>query len=446
MRPAEAPTEPYKTVKMAAFVPVGRLPSYDIQVEDVHEFYAVGICVQNCMGNYHPHGDSSIGGAIETMVHAPEPYVDGNGSNWGSITDDASALRYCEGKLTEYAWTNFFEGDKVDVIDMAFNYDDTTKEPVWLPSNTCNLLVNGTYGISVGAAVNIPSFSLQSVNAIIVKALSQKAKLTVKDATSTLRFSSIYDGEVVKSAANRKAFDELVKNGIASIDFAPKYHVEKDAVVVTGFTAHLRSGKALEKIANDDRVAYLHDETSIEKGARFVVKLKQGIKPEKDVIASILKPLFTREAFKVSYLIEQSVKDADADNTEMMFKASGLIELIYNWIDWRLTLEGSILDNRIKLREATVERLNLLLLGFNNRDVLDACRDDKDPRGYLMKKLKVNEKQADVLLSLTVRQLTKLYNRDLLAEIKSEKDAIADLMKQRKNPTRNIIAALGAKG
>lgn len=398
------------------------------------------------MGKYHPHGDAPISSAIETMVNCAEPFIDGNETNWGTISKPSAASRYTEAKLTEYAFNTFFDKDYIPTIEFQANYDDSLQEPISLPAKTCALLVNGTSGIAVGATCNIPAFTLETVNALIVKALSRKTKLTPKEVMETLVFHFPYGGKFNKTPDNRKAFENVVKNGSGTIEIIPEFSIPKDgkSIIVTGIPVSLRSGKAEIKIATHPDVQTLVDETTIENGMRYVINMKKGIKADKDKALQILKPIITKQAYRIAYLMD-TYKEVDGEEiVETEFTESSLIDLLYSWIEYREELEEEKIEYQIEVLLKSIDRLKLYKLAHDKRDILDKCRDQNDPKAFLMKKLKVNDEDANFLLNLTVRQLTKIYSRDVLAEIKDAENEIKSLKKDLKNVKPLIVKSLKA--
>ena len=137
------------------------------------------------MGLYHPHGDSSIESAMHKLVNSPVPFIDGCGSNWGTITSKPGASRYIECRLS--AWTSAtFLDDIHATCPMIPNYDDQREEPLWLPAKTMAVLINGSSGIAVGSTTDIPSFTEKSVNTMLERFL--KKELSVDDIVDTLVF------------------------------------------------------------------------------------------------------------------------------------------------------------------------------------------------------------------------------------------------------------------
>ena len=161
------------------------------------DFVKTARLVGDIIGRYHPHGDASVAGAITTIVQSNVPVISGKG-NWGSLIDPAAAMRYTNCRLSNYGWS-FFDPDYINKSVSSFvpNYDDTTVEPVSLPSLMPNVLLNGGDGIGVGTTTMLPTFTPESVAAVMTRLLSGE-KLVALDFAKTLKYANRYGGKLVK--------------------------------------------------------------------------------------------------------------------------------------------------------------------------------------------------------------------------------------------------------
>jgi len=362
-----------------------------------------------------------------TMANSPLPTIDGSG-NWGSVEDDAAAARYVEARLSKFAAGCFFEPGYVETVRMQDNYDDSRKEPVELPARECNLLLNGSQGIAVGTTCNVPSFHRKGVRKLVMAELAGGAD--VKTAKKLLDFNLAWGG--VRVGGDDDAFEELLKNGRASIRFGPKHVIEGKTCIITGLVANIKSGKAMTRMAADQAVDSIVNETSPENGLRYVISLRRNV-PAKDAekaFARILRPLHSTEAFRLAYLVhgEEGIE----------FRTGGLLSLVKEWTEGRVELERRSIRYRMSVMRKRLERLDLLQLAWENRDTLDAARDEKDPKAYVRKRLDVDDERAEAMMQLTVRQLSRLHAKDVDGERKSVRKELAE----RKEELRDARATL----
>lgn len=409
-----------------------------------HKALKAAVTVGETLGNYHPHGDAAVTDTMANMVHSPEPLIDGNGSNWGSLTTNPAAPRYTEARLSKFSFTNFFDPAYIATTDMEPNYDGRLFEPVALPSNTFHMIVNGVEGIGVGTTCNIPSFTLKSVNALLIKALQSKERLKAADVMRILKFSNVYGGHMSDVPENKVGFKSFLENGTGSILFHPDYTVENKGtrLVVTGFPKKMRTGTVLERLAEHPLVGSMTNETSIESGIKFVFTAKKGAKFEGRSFDTLLRHMSDKQAFRIAYLIE-TVHEVDGKYiTNSTLKESGLIDALYDWIIERRTAFTKATKWRIDQEQRKLDKTNLQLLAHTNRDVLDACRDQKDPKAYLIAKLKVDSEGADYLLGMTVMQLTRINGDKIKAKIKEHNSIIAGFKGQLKNVEATIVEEL----
>ena len=392
--------------------------------------------VGECLGKYHPHSNEAIYQAMCTMADAPEPLLDTEG-NWGTLTNGAAAQRYVEARLSAFAQANYFDPRYTPVIEYMLNYDDTTKEPMHLPSQTLELLVNGSRGISVGATCHIPSFTRESVDKVLRAYLKGK-KISVDWIARTLDHRLSYGGRMANTVSNGNAMRELVAHGKGSITFHPVWKAQStNKIVVTGFVSHIRDSTALTRIAGMEQVSSVVNESTIENGIRFVITLRRGVRASDERVAlKVLRPLIHRHSYHLAYLVE--VLDADTGRPSVEFRTGSMLAMFESWIDWRVKLEERALDWEMSECDKRMNRLRLLLLAHDERDVLDACRDSQDPKQYLMTNMPCRAEEADVLLGLSVRQLTRLAHRDLRKELKNEKMGLKTLKRRRTNVRKTL--------
>src|ERR1035437_2275530 len=180
------------------------------------------------IGRYHPHGSAAVEGAITTIMHANVSTMRGKG-NWGSLVDSAAAARYTNCTLSHYGWT-FFDSDYIhkDVTQFVPNYDDTTVEPVSLPSFMPNVLINGGEGIGVGTTTKLPTFTPESL-IVVMKLLLQGEHMDPVAFARTLRPINRYGGRLVNTKENRQAWLGLFTSSSANVSFRAELVVDRDS-------------------------------------------------------------------------------------------------------------------------------------------------------------------------------------------------------------------------
>src|ERR1700704_1472125 len=251
--------------------------------------------VGEVMGKYHPHGDSAI---YDTLVRMAQDFslryllVDGQG-NFGSIDDDpAAAMRYTEARLTRLA-TELLRGIDADTVDFGPNYDESTQEPLVLPARFPNLLVNGTSGIAVGMATNIPPHNLREVSAAVVAYIDNPA-IDLEGLMEHIKGPDFPGGGMMSREGIRDAY----ASGRGSIRVRARAPVEplkggKDAIVVTELPFMVKKGgeggliAKIADLARDKKlegISDLRDESDERSGMRLVIELKRGGPPAKVVL------------------------------------------------------------------------------------------------------------------------------------------------------------------
>ena len=248
--------------------------------------------VGDTMGKYHPHGDSSIYGALVNMAQdwsTRYPLVDGHG-NFGSVDGDgAAAMRYTEARLSKVAMTMLKDIDK-DTVDFVPNFDETEKEPVVLPSRIPNLLVNGTQGIAVGMATNIPPHNLREVVAAIEKMIDNRVNENRDtDLEEIMEIIKGPDFPTGGEILGKSGIESAYKTGRGKIKVRAVTEIEpmqngKNRIIVTELPYMVNKARLIKYIADlqknkkIDGITELRDETSRE-GMRIVIELRRDINP-----------------------------------------------------------------------------------------------------------------------------------------------------------------------
>ena len=248
--------------------------------------------VGDTMGKYHPHGDSSIYGALVNMAqewNLRYPLVDGHG-NFGSVDGDgAAAMRYTEARLSKIAMEMLSDINK-NTVDFAPNFDETEKEPTVLPSRFPNLLVNGTTGIAVGMATNIPPHNLREVIGAVDKIIDDRIEdreTTLDDVCEIVKGPDFPTGAMI---LGRKGISEAYRTGRGKIKVRAVTNIEpmangKHRIIVTELPYLVNKARLIEKIADlhkekrVDGITDLRDESDRE-GMRIVIELRKDVNPQ----------------------------------------------------------------------------------------------------------------------------------------------------------------------
>ena len=384
--------------------------------------------VGDVMGKYHPHGDSAI---YESMVRMAQPFsyrymlVDGHG-NFGSVDGDgAAAMRYTEARMSKLAMEMLRDINK-DTVDFQSNYDDTEREPAVLPARFPNLLVNGTTGIAVGMATNIPPHNLNEVIAAI-ELLMENPEVTTNELMEVLPGPDFPTGGLVMGKSGiRRAYE----TGKGSITVRGKVEVTempngKERILVTELPYMVNKAKLIEQISELHRdkriegITALRDESSRE-GMRIVIDVRR------DVSASvILNNLYKMTALQSSFgfnmlAIEKGVP-----------KILSLKRILENYIEHQqevVTRRTQFDKNKAEARAHILEGLRIALDHIDEIIALiRASNSDDEAKNTMMERFSLSDRQAQAILDMRLRRLTGLERDKIENEYQSLLELIADL-------------------
>jgi DNA gyrase subunit A len=395
--------------------------------------------VGDTMGKYHPHGDSSIYDALVKLAqewNTRYPLVDGHG-NFGSVDGDgAAAMRYTEARLSKISMQMTADIDE-DTVDFVPNFDETEKEPVVLPSRYPNLLVNGTSGIAVGMATNIPPHNLKEVVNAVVRIIDNKIdedrETDIEEILGIIKGPDFPTGAQILGTAG---INEAYRTGRGKIKVRAVSEIEtmdngKQRIVVTELPYMVNKARLVEKIADLvkekklDGVTALRDESSRE-GMRIVIELR------KDVNANImLNKLYKHTQLQDTFGV---IMLALVDNQP---KVLNIMEML----GYYLKHQEDVVTRRTKFRLAKAEKrahiVQGLLIALDNIDeVIRIIRGSKsvdEAKASLMERFELSEAQAQAIVEMRLRALTglereKLENeyKELMARIAEYKAILAD--------------------
>lgn len=408
---------------------------YKMGIKNSGSYKKAARIVGNVIGFYHPHGDKGVADAMVTLANSPEKLIQGQG-NWGDYENSAGAVRYIECRLSKFSEQYLLDPIYLAVVPMVPNYDGEDVEPVYLPAKLPNLLINGTEGIATGCSNLIPSFSTTSVIKIIKKGL-KGTKFTPKLCKSNLEFKFTYGGTYCGSDEDLLNY---YKTGSGSLQFKPDFHIKKNILIITSIAPRFKIGKVLDTVLSFKGVSDVEDKRQGEEIKFNIIMSKSLSKKDKDsLIEKIKTKLITR-------LPCQTIITIRNDNGEDVdFERTNLPNFLTKWLRYRINLEIKVVKYLIKLEQQNLQKQNWLLFAVNNRKIIILALDNKDPKKYLMKTLKIQEDQADFILNLKVKRLAKLEAKQLRLKIKKHKLEIKILKKDIKNINSRILKQLAKK-
>ncbi len=395
--------------------------------------------VGDTMGKYHPHGDSSIYGALVNMAQkwsTRYPLVDGHG-NFGSVDGDgAAAMRYTEARLSKISMEMLADINK-DTVDFAPNFDETEKEPVVLPSRYPNLLVNGTSGIAVGMATNIPPHNLREVIAGVVKIIDNRVEEGRE--TSLEEILEIVKGPDFPTGATilgRAGIEEAYRTGRGKIRVRAVYDIEtlangKNRIVVTELPYMVNKARLIEKIAElvkekkVDGITDLRDESNRE-GMRVCIELRRDVNANV-LMNRLLKHTQLQDTFGVIML-------ALVNNEPRILNLKQMLEYYLQHQEEVVTRRTKFDLNKAEERGHILEGLIKALDHIDEViKIIRGSANVADAKAQLMERFALSEIQAQAIVDMRLRALTglereKLENeyRELMAKIAELKAILAD--------------------
>jgi topoisomerase IV subunit A len=407
--------------------------------------------IGDVIGKYHPHGDTAC---YEAMVHMAQefsfryPIVDGQG-NWGSTDDPKSfaAMRYTEARMTRYAEL-LLEELEHGTVDWTLNYEGTLEEPQMLPARLPNLLLNGTSGIAVGMATDIPPHNLREVAAACVHLLEEP------DATTRALLKHIKGpdlptgGEIISPRADLIAFYE---SGVGGFKARAVWEQEEDSghIIITQLPFQVSGSRVQEQIAQQIRdkklpmVDDVRDESDHENPTRIVIEPRSN---RVDVV-QLMAHLFATTDLERSYRVNLNVIASDGRPRVMGLKA-----LLTEWLEFRQKTVRRRLQHRL---DKVVRRLHILdglLIAYLNLDeVIRIIRREDEPKPLLIKRFKLSEEQVEAILETKLRHLAKLEEMKIreeqqaLAEERGKLETIINSKAKLRNLVRDEITADAAE-
>lgn len=381
--------------------------------------------VGDVIGKYHPHGDSAV---YDTMVRLAQPFsmrvplVDGHG-NFGSIDgDSAAAMRYTEARLDKPAMELLRDLDK-ETVDFQPNYDESLQEPVVLPSRFPNLLVNGSSGIAVGMATNIPPHNLgEAIDATCM--MIDNPDCTVDDLMKVLPGPDFPTGGIIMG---RKGIRDAYETGKGSLTIRSKCRIEegkngKHSIVVSEIPYQVNRTNLLKKIADLIRDKKLPEISNVHDGADrhgidIIIELKQNAIPQ-----VVLNKLYKHTQLQVGF------------GCNMLALVNGVPRVLSlkEILHYYILHQEEVVERRTRYDLAKAEVRAHILEGFvialdNIDEVIQIIRSsntDREAKDVLMERFKLSEKQSEAILEMKLRRLTGLEREKIEAELKELREKI----------------------
>lgn len=378
--------------------------------------------VGDVLGKYHPHGDSAC---YEAMVLMAQPFsyryplITGQG-NWGSADDPKSfaAMRYTEAKMSAYANTLLTELGQ-GTVDWQDNFDGSMQEPMTLPARLPNILLNGTTGIAVGMATDIPPHNLNEVVRGAIRLL-KNPDLSVKQLTQSIPAPDLpTKAEIITP---KKDLQALYETGRGSYKMRAVYHVdknEKNLVIIDALPYQVSGNKIQEQIARlmtEKKLPWvvdIHDESDHENACRIVLELRSS----RVDVDRVMSHLFASTDLESSYRVNLNMIGLNGKP-----QVKNLKEILEEWLQCRRHVVTRRLEYRLDKIDKRLHILAGLLIAYLHIDeVIRIIREEDDPKAELMSRYDLTEIQANAILDIRLRQLAKLEE----FELKREQDELA---------------------
>jgi DNA gyrase subunit A len=384
--------------------------------------------VGDVLGKYHPHGDASVYDALVRMVQEfalRYPLIDGQG-NFGTIDDNAAAYRYTEARLTPVAMSLLEDIDK-NTVDVQANFDDRLQEPTVLPAKIPNLLVNGSSGIAVGMATNIPPHNLREV-AKAVELLIDEPDSSIADLRKVIKGPDFPTGAYIYG---REGIKEAYETGRGRVIMRARAQIEEKEssgryqIVVTELPYMVsmeRLHKDIAELANQRKIEGISDarNESDKDGIRLVVELKRDANPN-----VVLNQLYKHTAMQSTFGVIMLALDHGAP------KVMNLKQLLERFVEHRHDIVVRRTKFDLEAAEAREHILEGLKIAVDHIDeiveLIKKSKDVPDADARLRKRFDLSEKQSDAILNMRLAKLTGLEIEKLEAELKEVRGTIKEL-------------------
>ncbi|WP_127477599.1 DNA topoisomerase IV subunit A [Sulfurivermis fontis] len=381
--------------------------------------------VGDVLGKFHPHGDSAC---YEAMVLMAQPFsyryplIDGQG-NWGSPDDPKSfaAMRYTESRLARFSDLLLTEVEQ-GTVDWVPNFDGTLEEPALLPSRVPHVLLNGTTGIAVGMATDIPPHNLREVVSACVRLL-EEPRATIEQLCEHIQGPDYpTDAEIITPRAELL---KMYQTGGGSVRMRARWERDEGDIVITALPYQVSGAKVLEQIAQQMQqkklpmVEDLRDESDHENPTRLVIVPRSN----RIDVDELMNHLFATTDLERSYRVNMNVLGLDGRP-----RVKNLREMLTEWLEFRIRTVRRRLEHRLDKVQRRLHILDGLLIAFLNIDeVIHIIRTEDEPKPVLMARFGLSDEQAEAILELKLRHLAKLEEMKIRGEqdeLAQERDAL----------------------
>ncbi|HEY4449437.1 MAG TPA: DNA topoisomerase IV subunit A [Steroidobacteraceae bacterium] len=413
----------------------------ELGLSAVSKHKKAALTVGDVLGKFHPHGDTAC---YEAMVLMAQPFayryplIDGQG-NWGSQDDPKSfaAMRYTEAKLTRYA--EVLLGELSDgTVDWTPNYDGSREEPAILPARLPNLLLNGTTGIAVGMATDIPPHNLREVAAAAIHLL-EEPEATTAALMKHVKGPDLPTGaEIISPRADLREFYD---KGVGAFRARATWEIEDGNIVVTAFPYQVSPSRVLQQIDEQWRAKKLpmvesyNDESDHENPTRLVIVPRSN----RVDLTELMNHLFATTDLERNYRVNLNIIALDGRPRVMSLR-----EILSEWLEFRTTTVTRRLQYRLEKVSRRLHILDGLIIVYLNLDeVIRIIRREDEPKPVLMKRFKLSDEQAEEILNTRLRHLAKLEEMKIREEQKTlaaEREELEALLKS-KAKLKKLIAS-----
>ncbi|AUI65555.1 MULTISPECIES: DNA topoisomerase IV subunit A [Glaesserella] len=383
--------------------------------------------VGDVLGKFHPHGDTACYGAMVGMAQDftfRYPLIDGQG-NWGSTEDNAAHYRYTEARLTKISAILLSELDQ-GTVDFKPNFDGSRQEPVTFPARLPHILLNGSTGIAVGMATDIPPHNINELAAASVKLL-ENPTACLADLLEVVQGPDFpTEAEIITPKAE---IAKMYEQGKGSIKMRAIWQREDNNIVVSALPHQSSPAKIIEQIATQMRnkklpmVDEIRDESNQEYPIRIVIEPRSN-RIDYD---ELMNHLFATTDLEKSYRINMNMIGLDGKPA-----VKNLLTILTEWLEFRRTTVTRRLNYRLDKILSRLHILEGLMIAFLNIDeVIEIIRNEDNPKAELMARFNLSDEQAEAILNLRLRHLAKLEEHELKAEqqkLEEEKEYLQGIL------------------
>ncbi len=377
--------------------------------------------IGDVLGKFHPHGDTAC---YEAMVMLAQDFsynhtfVEGQG-NWGTQDDPKSfaAMRYTESRLTEFS-DLFLNEINMGTVKWVSNFDGTLNEPRTLPSKVPNILINGSSGIAVGMSTDIPSHNLKEVISAVI-ALLDSSKLSISELRKYIKGPDFPTyGEIL---LDESELDEIYNNGTGNIKVRASYSIHGKEIVIESIPYQANTTKIIEQIQDQiylKKNIFLDsvmDASDQDNPVRIILKTKGRSYSSKEIMSHLF---FTTDLEK-SLRVNLNMIGLDGKP-----QVKNLYIILTEWIKYRLITIKNKLSWELDKINQRIHILDAYIVVYNNLDqIIDIIRNEDDPKKKIIKLFKFTLVQYEAIINIRIRNLAKLQEKSITAELKSLKES-----------------------